>query len=119
MNILILQDLLFNIAIVKNHSTYLHLDLKKRRKKPSNIDSLQQVPLNVVMLYKEIERNGIIELSCKCPRRGPPKKDSQPQNSSQSSAGSVANKFDNSHATTGQTPSKQKIKYGILQLLHL
>jgi len=62
------------------------------------------------MLYKEVEKNGIIELSCTYPRRGPPKKDSQPQNSPQSSTGSATNKLDNNHTTTGQTPSKQKIK---------
>lgn len=70
---------------------------------------MQQLPVNVAMLYKEIEKNGVLDILCKCPRRGPSKKDSQSQNS-QSSSSSVMSKLDNCHIATGQSPTKPKIR---------
>eukprot|EP00112_Aurelia_sp_Birch-Aquarium-sp1_P006257 Seg1693.13 transcript_id=Seg1693.13/GoldUCD/mRNA.D3Y31 product="hypothetical protein" protein_id=Seg1693.13/GoldUCD/D3Y31 len=82
-------------------------DLKKRKKKDKNGDSSQPIPKSIALLYKEIEKNGWIELTCKCPRKGPTKKDSQSQ-SSQSSTGSMTNRLENAHIAAGQSPLKPK-----------
>lgn len=87
--------------------SYSFQETKKRKKKVSSNDTIQQIPVNVAMLYKEIEKNGVIELACKCPRRGPSKKDSQSQ-SSQSSTGSVTSKLDNYHIAANPSPAKAK-----------
>lgn len=97
-----------NVKIQIYH--YQSTDLKKRKKKDKNGDSSQPIPKSIALLYKEIEKNGWIELTCKCPRKGPTKKDSQSQ-SSQSSTGSMTNRLENAHIAAGQSPLKPKSRW--------
>ena len=82
-------------------------ELKRKKKKLYNLEGQQPISKHIALLYKDIEKNGWIELTCKCPRRGQTKKESQPQ-TSQSSTNSVVTKLDSYHLPIGQSPSKSK-----------
>ncbi len=87
------------------------LETKKKKNKIGNNGNL--IPRRVALLYKEIEKNGWIELQCKCPRKGSLKQDSQSQNSnlSQSSTTSVSKKLENAHIGKESEQQMTKSKY--------
>ncbi|XP_065054240.1 uncharacterized protein LOC135683039 [Rhopilema esculentum] len=89
------------------NSTKVDQELKRKKKKLYNLEGQQPISKHIALLYKDIEKNGWIELTCKCPRRGQTKKESQPQ-TSQSSTNSVVTKLDSYHLPIGQSPSKSK-----------
>lgn len=88
----------------KNPSKY-ETDMKRKKKKLMNGNS-NSIPRKVALLYKDIEKNGWIELQCKCPRRGKP----ESQSLSQSSASSVSKQLENvlMAKDSGQYLMKQK-----------
>ena len=54
---------------------------RKGKQNKSNFD--QGIPKRIALLYKEIEKNGVLEIRCKCPRRGPAERTSSTLQSDQ------------------------------------
>eukprot|EP00794_Sanderia_malayensis_P014025 gene14025-15484_t len=78
------------------------LDTKRKKSKLANNGSMNIIPKKLALLYKDIEKNGWIELQCKCPRRGTSTNQLQNYNKSQTSSFSIRSEPPNISSMEGE-----------------